>query len=561
MAGKRIISSELGAQREEVYEQTMPELIWDVKRSIVGSVNQFVYHGYPYTGSYPNTTWPGYTTFTYRFSNMHGPRQPTWDYYDSYMNWTARVQFVAQTGIPKMDLVFWLKKSEFFDKSSQYLPNDLQDAGFTYEYLSPDNFDLPKAVLGNGSFAPERQAFKAMIVRANDTLTVPGVQKLVEYAHSGLPIVFSGGVPQNLTGYNTTGTEYVRSALASITDLDNVHIVPYDNLAASLMSLGITPRTKVSADRTWYTYWREDTKTSATYVFVYNDGWDSELGEGSSTGSITFETTGVPYHYDAWTGTMSPIAAYQQSNSSTTISMSLAGNQSTIIAFHHDEMRETSSHPFSLPPETFNASMSGGNMMTIKAGNASQPVLLSNGTDVSLPIPAAPMQLSKWTLIVEAWNPPADLEADQTKPSLSNSTYNISSLQPWNAISDELRNVSGRGFYSTSFNWPPVNGTADGAMLYMGAIVNTAKAWVNGNQLPPLDPTNATADIGAFLMNGTNKVEVVVGTTLSNVLRRVWMDVKSSGTIWLGPEPKEQEYGLVQNVSVVPYMSTTIALS
>lgn len=492
---------------------------------------------------------------------MHGPRQPTWEYFDDFMNWTARVQYMAQSGVPKMDLAFWLKKDEFFEVDSQYMPNDLQDAGFAYEYLSPENFDLPDAVVADGFFAPERQAFKAMILRANDTLTVPGVQKLVDYAHSGLPIVFSGGVPQNLTGYNTTGTEYVRLELATITDLVNVHFVPYDNLAASLMSLGIMPRTRVSADRTWYTYWREDMNASTSYVYIYNDGWDSELGEGSSTGSITFETTGVPYQYDAWTGDISPILAYQQTNSTTTIAMSLAGNQTMIVGFHHNETRDKSNRAISFPLETFSASTMSKDKMSIKAGNASQPVLLSNGTAVTLPAPAAPLQLSHWTLIIEAWNPPADLEADQTKPSLSNSTHKITSLKPWNAISDDLRNVSGRGFYSTSFDWPPVNGSADGAMLYMGAIVNTARAWVNGNQLPPLDPTNATADIGDFLMNGTNKVEIVVGTTLSNVMRKIWQDVKSSGTLWLGPEPVEQEYGLVQNVTVVPYRSTMISLA
>lgn len=129
LAGKRIVSSELGAQRNEVYSQTMPELIWDVKRSIVGSVNNMVYHAYPFSGTYPNTTWPGFTTFAYRFSNMHGPRQPTWEYYDDFMNWTARMQYIAQSGIPKIDLAFWLKKNEFLDKSSQYMPNDLIETG------------------------------------------------------------------------------------------------------------------------------------------------------------------------------------------------------------------------------------------------------------------------------------------------------------------------------------------------------------------------------------------------------------------------------------------------
>ena len=129
LAGRRIISSELGAQPNEVYSQTLPELIWDVKRSIVGSVNQFVYHGYPFTGSYPNTTWPGFTTFTYRFSNMHGPRQPAWEYYGDYMDWTARMQYVAQSGVPKIDLAFWLKRDTFQSVYSVYEPNDLVEAG------------------------------------------------------------------------------------------------------------------------------------------------------------------------------------------------------------------------------------------------------------------------------------------------------------------------------------------------------------------------------------------------------------------------------------------------
>ena len=67
--------------------------------------------------------------------------------------------------------------------------------GFTYQYLSPDNLDLPDVSVSEGLLAPDKQAFKAFIVRANDSLTVSGVDHLVEYARAGLPITFSGGVP------------------------------------------------------------------------------------------------------------------------------------------------------------------------------------------------------------------------------------------------------------------------------------------------------------------------------------------------------------------------------
>lgn len=53
-AQKRIISSECGAVRGQAYVQTLPELLWRVKRSYAGSVNQFVFHGLPYSGEVSN---------------------------------------------------------------------------------------------------------------------------------------------------------------------------------------------------------------------------------------------------------------------------------------------------------------------------------------------------------------------------------------------------------------------------------------------------------------------------------------------------------------------------
>ena len=563
LAGKRVISSELGAQPEQVYSQTMPELIWDTKRSVAGGINQFVYHGYPFTGNYPNTTWPGYTTFTYRFSSMHGPRQPAWEHYKDFMDWTARVQWVAQSGMPKIDLAFWLKRDQYFSVPSVYAPNDLAQAGYSYEYLSPDNFVLPEAYVEDDVLAPNRQAFKAMIVRGNDTLTVTGVQKLIEFAQAGLPIVFSGGVPQNLTGYNATGMQYVRSALAGILDLDNVHIVSFENLASSLSTLGLTPRTSVSADRIWYTYWREDSNAARSYVYIYNDAWDSELGEGSSTGTISFDASGVPYLYDAWTGTMEPILAYQQTKKTTTIPIQLAGNQSMIIAFSTDETTPTGTRLVATPSEVYSATEASG-IISIKAGNTTEPALLSNGTTISLPAPAVPRSLSTWNFTIESWTRPQHPVQDQTIAAKSNSTHHLTSLKPWNHIEKSLRHVSGRGFYSTTFTWPPKHGEADGAILDLGVLVNTARVWVNGDQVPPLDPTAASADIGEYLQNGENTVDVVVTTTLSNALIPIYDEnpalLKTSGTLWLGPRPLEQEYGLVVPVRLVPYRTTTVSL-
>lgn len=130
LAGKRIISSECGANKGEVYQMSIPELLWDIKRSVAGGVNQFVLHGFPVSGNYGETTWPGFTTFAYVFSEMYGPRQPGWDFYQEWLDWTSRVQFVAQTGVPKIDLAFWQKSTDaYVTVTTQYAPLDLQTAG------------------------------------------------------------------------------------------------------------------------------------------------------------------------------------------------------------------------------------------------------------------------------------------------------------------------------------------------------------------------------------------------------------------------------------------------
>ena len=51
LAGKRVVSSECGAVSDEAFQQTLPELMWHVRRSIAGGINQFVFHGYPYSGN------------------------------------------------------------------------------------------------------------------------------------------------------------------------------------------------------------------------------------------------------------------------------------------------------------------------------------------------------------------------------------------------------------------------------------------------------------------------------------------------------------------------------
>lgn len=128
LAGKRIISSELAAECYSAFQQYIPDILFSIKRSFAAGVNAFVLHGFPYSGSYPKRTWPSFVTFNYVFSEQHSRHLPAWDFYNDWLGYVARTSYILQSGIPKIDVAFWLKTTDL-SVPTQYVPTDLQTAG------------------------------------------------------------------------------------------------------------------------------------------------------------------------------------------------------------------------------------------------------------------------------------------------------------------------------------------------------------------------------------------------------------------------------------------------
>jgi hypothetical protein len=56
IAGKKIISNELGAIELAAFQQGLPALLAMTKRAYAAGNNQMVFHGAPYSWQYPETT-------------------------------------------------------------------------------------------------------------------------------------------------------------------------------------------------------------------------------------------------------------------------------------------------------------------------------------------------------------------------------------------------------------------------------------------------------------------------------------------------------------------------
>jgi len=89
---------------------------------------------------------------------------------------------------------------------------------------------------------------------------------------------FLAGCHPIFEGYDQTGFATANATISSLTSLSNVHVTsPNQGLTAVLSSLNISPRTAISANGTWYTYWREGASTD--YVWIYNDASNSAFGD------------------------------------------------------------------------------------------------------------------------------------------------------------------------------------------------------------------------------------------------------------------------------------------
>lgn len=304
-------------------------------------------------------------------------------------------------------------------------------------------------------------------------------------------------------------------------------------------------------------------------MIVYNDATGLAPGTGSVSGNITLDTSGTPWQYNSWTGDVAPIFIYSQDKGTTTVPISLSGNQSTIFAFQDTPQQAhfTSASPsiFSVSPCPNNSSLF---VKTIPSSDVPQ-LTFQNGTSYTPFCPTTQaLNLSTWNLTLESWSPPLDLT---TLPSvLQNTTYPATALLPWSDISPNLQNVSGRGVYSSTFDVPATFklSSSGGAALTLPPISHTLRASLNGHDLPVFDIWHPVAEITDLLVapdgdgiSKGNRLELVVSTPLGNAARGVWSELQCGGLSAEGPLPGIAQYGIIGSVEVVPLGVSLVDLS
>lgn len=367
-------------------------------------------------------------------------------------------------------------------------------------------------------------------------------------------MILSGGDPGVYASHDNRDQPSIQKAIQALKGSRNVYSVSAGQVATKLLGLGLRPQVALQTNGTWYTTWREDSQDGMDHAFVLCDA-------NASTGTVDIASQKTPVLFDPWTGLKKPLLGYTRHKDRVVIPLSLAANQTIIIGFSEDG-NSSAKHAAQVPPSVLEYD-SQSRAVRFSASESSESLVLSDGKRINLPCAevAASTSLSNWTLTAEHWEAPSNVSDASIIATKHNTTHHLSALVSWGQI-EGLANSSGLGYYTTEINWPPTNGSANGAYLFFAPIAHTARLYVNGYQLPPLDLTAPRADLTAYLKEGSNEVTVVVPTTMWNYVRSIARDVETVDVSLLtkiGSDlPGLSENGLIGEVKLVPYATVQI---
>lgn len=418
--------------------------------------------------------------------------------------------------------------------------------GYTYDYLGPDNLVSSDAFVENSRLGtPE---YKAVIFNNQKVSTVGAIEALEKFAAQGLKIVFIGPPPNKSYPGNEQDQARFETAVRHLTTVPNVyHTNSIDDLPSLLRDNGIIPRISIGCTPSAvYTVYRSSAETD--YIYIYNDQ------NVSPKCGLNIDAAGVvPYIYDAWTGSQTPLLQYTSTDTQVSIIPTMKANETLILALHRKVPQPICTvAQWSSYIRSVNAL--GNNLQVVLMYS---PYILSTSTGKVLRFNAAipsPTNLTTWQLTIEDWHSAPDRFAIENK--ITNHTFNNVALVPWSQISAALRPVSGIGHYTATFGPPSdANFTSLVGYINLPPTQHTVRVYLNGKWLGPIDPVNPVLPLKGLQKNKLYELRIDVSTTLFNRVKAeadsIWMvgQVASKATTKYSTAPYE-EYGLVGSVSI-----------
>lgn len=533
---------------------TMDDVLTELGQNYSDGVTRAILHGTPYTKTFNgyNSDWPGWLPFgPSMFGSSYTYREAYWKDFSNEVDYMSRIQAVLQNGDAKIDLAVLIDKESTFDFESGNRFQQLLDNGWSYNLVSESVLDHENAVVTEGRLAADGPGYKALIVDEVSMISSKGLDRILQYAEDGLPIIVLNSNINRVYGSELEEDAAVTEKFASLLEMDNVvKCDSAEELDAALSEAGISSYADYDAAQLETTLY-VDPEDGTSYYYVYNNAFPENSGMmGNNQGTfykgedkavknaeLTFAGEGTVYRLDPHTG-MIYEAADAKDNGDGTVTFTLDclyGGDSTIFAVSTDAEAFADAQP------------------EVKKEESSLEAIDLTG--------------EAWNLVIDSYGPD-DASDDPAESKITTEDMGTCGLGKWADLDvskeildsfgvEDMKYVSGTGTYTLTFDVPETWGDSTGSVLavsygkdQIGSII------VNGTALTPNNASDHV-DLGTLLVPGENTLEIRLNTSLYG---RTF--VENSGyegaefgmnPEFMGPIDPDAYYNGLLEVQVQPY--------
>ncbi|WEK20169.1 MAG: glycosyl hydrolase [Candidatus Pedobacter colombiensis] len=480
---KNLISSETFTWLSEHFKTSYSQCKPEAEQLFLSGVNHIVYHGT--TNSPEDAVWPGWLFYA---SAEFNPNNSLWPQINGLSTYLTRCQSVLQSGKADNELLIywpiydvwnrakgmdmaikvhnideWLHPTAFYKLSKK-----MAESGYSFDFAS-DRL-LGQSVVQNGlvSTEPKATPYKVLIIPECTLISLETINKAIQLANEGATVIFQQ-LPKDVPGLNKLEERRseLKAILAKLNFSDAGNGVKQFKTGKGVVLLA------------------SDVEKALAYKAVHRE-------ELTDTGLqfIRRSFNGGKYYY---------IVNHTAKDLDTDLPLNEKG---TVLIM--DPQSGASGKA-----ATSNAGGQFKMRLQIKSGEAmilkvveKEPIAMVSWAYLGKP--------GKEIELTNAWS----LSFTSGGPELP-AAQKLDKLVSWTSLSDpKLQRFSGTGVYTSSFTLKEK--AAREYVLNLNQVDESARVWINGQEVGILWSIPFQARVGKYLKAGTNTIKIEVVNLMAN---------------------------------------------
>ncbi|MCH5239833.1 MAG: glycosyl hydrolase family 2 [Muribaculaceae bacterium] len=498
LTGKPLTSAETLTWLTEHFRTSLSRCKPELDQMFSSGVNHVYFHGAPYSPK--NIEFPGW--MFYASINM-SPTNSIWKDADALFSYVARVQAFLSAGIPDNDFLLYFPIEEIWQtqggnpylmfeihKMDQRMPfvkeavNKIVGEGYDVDYISDlllNNIEVENQLIK----AEGGSTYRGIVVPPARFMQPETLQRILQLADNGATVIFVGSLPEDVPGLSDReerlgrlkslssqlpGTQGSDETIISPFGKGNIIISP--DYSRGLAASEVKPETMRTEQGLILI--RRRNETGGYNYFI------SLLKDAPVNGFVTLPNVAESVMiFDPLTGRKGLAQTQKSADGDTQVRLQLEPGESVLLK----------TFPYIVESEPWNYIWEKG-----------EPILIDKG----------------WSISFLNSEPPIE------------GTFTTDSLIPWTDLPHPDASVNfGTARYSVTFNLENPE-SADLWLLDLGELRESANVTVNGSQAGKVWSVPFTIQIGEFLKQGLNTLEIDVTNLQANRIA----DFERKGVEW-----------------------------